>query len=147
MCFLLFPTIFFLTKDKRLFQFSSQFSCAGCGGSPPRFSLFNRLALRGVLHKAGESTVGVGVSGVSAKFSKSSQCVSQWQHVLESLQGKSRMHKLTCNWTHRHCPYTLEHMTGWCWEHADMSASGKHVNKSRQAASHLGLQFSTEQVH
>lgn len=89
-----------LVKMTRLaFGFSSWCSLAGCRGIPLSISLFNRLGFRGVLHKAWASTVGVGVSGVSAKFSKSSQCVSQWQHMLESLQGKSRMHKHTRNWT------------------------------------------------
>lgn len=40
------------------------------------YSLFNWRGLKGVLHKAAESTAGVCVSGVRAKFSKSSQCVS-----------------------------------------------------------------------
>lgn len=60
------------------------------------YSLFNWSGLKGVLHKAAESTAGVCVSGVRAKFSKSSQCVPQWQHMLESLQRNSRMHNLTC---------------------------------------------------
>lgn len=62
-------------------------------------SLFNWPALGGVLHKAAASAAGVRVSGVGAKFSKSSQCVSQWRHMLESLQRTARMHKLTCKWT------------------------------------------------
>lgn len=117
---------FLLTTDKNWFWFSSQFSRAVWRGSPVGSSLFNRLGLRGVLHKAGESTVCVGVSGVSAKFSKSSQCVSQWQHMLESLQGKSRMH--TCERTHRHRLYILKHLTGFgtC---RHISAFEMHLNK------------------
>lgn len=65
-------------------------------------SLSNWLGLKGVLHKAAESTAGVCVSGVRAKFSKSSQCVSQWQHMLDSLQCNSRTHKLTCKHASRH---------------------------------------------
>lgn len=94
-----FPTNSLLKMIRLGFGFSSQCSLAGCRGIPLSISLFNRLGFRGVLHKAWESTVGVGVSGVSSKFSKSSQCVSQWQHMLESLQGKSRMHKHTCTQT------------------------------------------------
>lgn len=96
-----FSTDSLLKMIRLVFGFSSRCSLAGCRGIPLSISLFNRLGFRGVLHKAWASTVGVGVSGVSAKFSKSSQCVSQWQHMLESLQGKSRMHKHTRNWTHR----------------------------------------------
>lgn len=74
-------------------------------------SLFNWPALKGVLHKAAESTAGVCVSGVRAKFSKSSQCVSQWQHMLESLQRNARMHNLTCKQAEGHCAFCYRHKT------------------------------------
>ncbi len=72
---------------------------ASCRGRLLSYSLFNWPGLKGVLHKAAESTAGVCVSGVRAKFSKSSQCVSQWQHMLDSLQRNSRTHNLTCKHT------------------------------------------------
>lgn len=74
-------------------------------------SLFNWPALKGVLHKAAESTAGVCVSGVRAKFSKSSQCVSQWQHMLESLQRNARMHNLTCKQADGRCAFFYRHKT------------------------------------
>lgn len=65
-------------------------------------SLVNWLGFKGVLHKAAENTAGVCVSGVRAKFSKSSQCVSQWQHMLDCLRANSRTHNLTCT-LQAHC--------------------------------------------
>lgn len=123
----------FLKNDKNSFLFSSQFRHAGCRGSRLGFSLFNRLGLRGVPHKAGESTVGVGVSGVSAKFSKSSQCVSQWQHVLGSLQGN---HECTSSHATGHTDISCTSWNTWqCSEHAEISAFEMHVNKRHQVAS------------
>lgn len=72
-----FSTNSLLKIIRLVFGFSLWCSLAGCRGIPLSISLFNRLGFRGVLHKAWTSTEGVGVSGVSAKFSKSSQCVSQ----------------------------------------------------------------------
>lgn len=87
---------FFYCRNVLLFFFLLAIQSAGCRDRLLSYSLFNWSGLKGVLHKAAESTAGVCVSGVRAKFSKSSQCVPQWQHMLESLQRNSRMHNLTC---------------------------------------------------
>ena len=100
--------------------FPQAIQSTGCRDSPLSHSLFNRLGLKGVRHKAAESTAPVSVSGVRAKFSKSSQCVSQWQHMLESLQGISRMHILTCKRRHR-CRAPMDDRA------LAMSSSGTHV--------------------
>lgn len=69
-------------------------------------SLFNWLAdFTGVLHKASLITAGVCVAGVGANFSKSSQCVSQWQHMLDSLQRNSQMQSVPC--AHSTDPHTI----------------------------------------
>ena len=86
---------------------------ASCRDRLLSYSLFNWSGLKGVLHKAAESTAGVCVSGVRAKFSKSSQCVPQWQHMLESLQRNSRTHNLTCEDTTRHTGTVRSYCDGW----------------------------------
>lgn len=103
------------------FFFFQAIQSAGCRDSLPSHSLFNRLGLKGARHKAAESTAPVSVSGVRAKFSKSSQCVSQWQHMLESLQGISRMHILTCKRRHR-CRAPMDDRAAF------MSSTGTHVH-------------------
>lgn len=88
--------LFIIVGIQTISCFSLAIQFASCRDRLMSYSLFNWPSLKGVLHKAAESTAGVCVSGVRAKFSKSSQCVSQWQHMLDSLQRNSRTHNLTC---------------------------------------------------